>query len=324
MNRPAETAKKPPLLRTIALNPLIWAAACTLAALPGYLTEGGFFSYLMSIIAGALCGIWFVNLTVRMPHPAGAIVHLVVAVALAPTMFAAIELVPPMLAPGAPRAVYTGVLFALPPAAGWVWITLISRITSLVSRKTRAQPRVPLVWDNDGDAVLVRFRAIPMRMGELTVWMVATILVTGAIVTTALIVFGDIVERLGPRLLILALGVLFAFPAYLVVTALLRRRSVDASVRVSRDRMWITAGETTHALRLSQIERLRWGIGSDYARLEVTAPGVDLALLVGMAKQADGLASELPPLPARTLRLAETEGLKQTTSRRGLVTLSRV
>ncbi|WP_344229016.1 hypothetical protein [Microbacterium binotii] len=321
MNHPAETAKKPPLLRRIALNPLIWAAACGVAALPGYLTDGGFFSYLMTIIAGALCGMWFVSLTVRMPQPAGAIAHIVMAIALAPAMFAAIELVPQWLAPGTPRAVYTGALFALPPAAGWVWITLLNRVINLLPGKTRV--RAPLAWENDGDAVIVRFRAIPMRMRELTAWMVATILVTGAIVTTALIVFGDIVERLGPRLLILALGVLFAFPAYLIVTALLRRRSVDATVRVSRDRVWITAGETTHALRLSQIERLRWGTGSDYARLEVTAPGVDLALLVGMAKQADGLAAELPPLPGRTLRLAETEGLEKTTSRRGLVTLSR-
>ncbi|WP_243233708.1 hypothetical protein [Microbacterium sp. CIAB417] len=323
MNDSAEAATRPPRLRRIALHPLVWAAACTLAALPGYLADGGFFSYLMSVVAGALCGIWFVNLTVRMPQPAGAIAHIVMAIALAPTMFAAIELVPQWLAPGTPRAVYTGALFALPPAAGWVWITLISRITALLSGRTRAQPRVPLTWENDGDAVIVRFRAIPMRMRELTAWIVATILVTGTIVATALIVFGDIVERLGPRLLILALGVLFAFPAYLIVTALLRRRSVDATVRVSRDRVWITAGETTHALRLSQIERLRWGTGSDYARLEVTAPGVDLALLVGMAKQADGLASELPPLPARTLRLAESEGLEKTASRRGLVTLSR-
>lgn len=323
MNDPAEAARRPPLLRRIALHPLIWAAACTLAALPGYLTDGGFFSYLMSVVAGALCGIWFVNLTVRMPHPTGAIAHLVTAIALAPAMFAAIELVPRWLTPGTPRAVYTGILFALPPAAGWVWITLISRITAFLSRRTRAQPRVPLTWENDGDAVIVRFRAIPMRMRELTVWMVATIVVTGAVVTTALIMFSAVVERLGPRLLILALGVLFAFPAYLIVTALLRRRSVEASVRVSRDRMWITTGEATHALRLSEIERLRWGTTSDYARLEVTAPGVDLVLLVGIAKQADGLASELPPLPGRTLRLAETEGLEKTTSRRGLVTLSR-
>lgn len=321
MNHPAETAKKPPLLRRIALNPLIWAAACTLAALPGYLTDGGFFSYLMSIIAGALCGMWFVSLTVRMPQPAGAIVHLLAAVALVPAPYASIELVPQLLTPGAPRAIYTGVLFALPPAAGWVWITLLNRVINLLPGKTRV--RAPLAWENDGDAVIVRFRAIPMRMRELTAWMVATIVVTGAVVTTALIVFGDIVERLGPRLLILALGVLFAFPAYLIVTALLRRRSVDATVRVSRDRVWVTAGETAHALRLSQIERLRWGTGSDYARLEVTAPGVDLALLVGIAKQTDGLASELPPLPARTLRLAETEGLEKATSRRGLVTLSR-
>ena len=321
MNHPAETAKKPPLLRRIALNPLIWAAACTLAALPGYLTDGGFFSYLMSIIAGALCGMWFVSLTVRMPQPAGAIVHLLAAVALVPAPYASIELVPQLLTPGAPRAIYTGVLFALPPAAGWVWITLLNRVINLLPGKTRV--RAPLAWENDGDAVIVRFRAIPMRMRELTAWMVATIVVTGAVVTTALIVFGDIVERLGPRLLILALGVLFAFPAYLIVTALLRRRSVDATVRVSRDRVWVTAGETAHALRLSQIERLRWGTGSDYARLEVTAPGVDLALLVGIAKQTDGLASELPPLPARTLRLAETEGLEKATSRRGLVALSR-
>lgn len=323
MNHPAETAKKPPLLRRIALNPLIWAAACTLAALPGYLTDGGFFSYLMSIIAGALCGMWFVSLTVRMPHPTGAVVHLLAAVALVPGLYASIEVVPQLLTPGAPRAIYAGVLFALPPAAGWVWITLLNRVINLLPSKTRAQPRVPLAWENDGDAVVVRFRAIPMRMRELTVWMVATIVATGAIVTTALVMFSSIVERLGPRLLILALGALFAFPAYLIVTALLRRRSVDAAVRVSRDRMWITAGEATHALRLSEIERLRWGMSSDYARLEVTAPGVDLALLVGIAKQAEGIASELPPLPGRTLRLAETEGLEKTTSRRGLVTLSR-
>lgn len=323
MNESAEAATRPSLLRRIALHPLIWAAACTLAALPGYLTDGGFFSYLMSVVAGALCGIWFVNLTVRMPQPAGAIAHLVMAIALAPGMFAAIELVPQWLAPGTPRAIYTGVLFALPPAAGWVWITFLNRVINLLPGKTRAQPREPLAWENDGDAVIVRFRAIPMRMRELTVWMVVTIVATGAVVTTALIMFSTIVERLGPRMLILALGALFAFPAYLLVTALLRRRSVEASVRVSRDRMWITAGEATHALRLSEIERLRWGTTSDYARLEVTAPGVDLALLVGIAKQGDGLASELPPLPTRTLRLAETEGLEKSTSRRGLVTLSR-
>jgi hypothetical protein len=300
---------------------LIWAAACTLAALPGYLTDGGFFSYLMSIIAGALCGMWFVSLTVRMPHPTGAIVHLLAAVALVPALYASIEVVPQLLTPGPPRAIYTGVLFALPPAAGWVWITLLNRVINLLPGKTRV--RAPLAWENDGDAVVVHFRAIPMRMRELTLWMVATVVATGAIVTTALVMFSSIVERLGPRLLILALAALFALPAYLIVTALLRRRSVDAAVRVSRDRMWITAGETTHALRLNQIERLRWGMSSDYARLEVTAPGVELALLVGIAKQSEGIASELPPLPGRTLRLAETEGLEKTTSRRGLVTLSR-
>jgi hypothetical protein len=321
VNDSAEAARRPPLLRRIALNPLIWAAACTVAALPGYLTDGGFFSYLLSVIAGALCGIWFVNLTVRMPQPAGAIVHLLSAVALVPALYASIEVVPQLLTPGPPRAIYTGVLFALPPAAGWVWIALLNRVINLLPGKTRV--RAPLAWENDGDAVVVHFRAIPMRMRELTLWMVATVVATGAIVTTALVMFSSIVERLGPRLLILALGALFALPAYLIVTALLRRRSVDAAVRVSRDRMWITAGETTHALRLNQIERLRWGMSSDYARLEVTAPGVELALLVGIAKQSEGIASELPPLPGRTLRLAETEGLEKTTSRRGLVTLSR-
>ncbi|GAB3148671.1 hypothetical protein GCM10027058_09590 [Microbacterium neimengense] len=323
MTPSTEAATRPPLLRRIALNPLIWAAACGVAALPGYLTDGGLFSYLMTIIAGALCGMWFVNLTGRLPHPTGAIVHLLVSIALAPAIYASIELLPPLFAPGAPQAIYAGLLLALPPAAGWVWLTLLNRVITFLPGKTRSQPRQPLAWENDGDAVVIRFRAIPMRMRELTAWMVATIVATGAVVTTALIMFSTIVERLGPRMLILALGALFAFPAYLIVTALLRRRSVEASVRVSRDRMWITAGGTTRALRLSEIERLRWGTKSDYARLEVTAPGVDLTLLVGIAKQADGVASELPPLPARTLRLAQTEGLEKTTSRRGLVTLSR-
>jgi hypothetical protein len=61
--------------------PLVWALVCGALALPGYLAgDPGFLPFLFTLIGGWLCGLSFVNATLRMPARRGLIMHIAGAV----------------------------------------------------------------------------------------------------------------------------------------------------------------------------------------------------------------------------------------------------
>ncbi len=189
--------------------------------------------------------------------------------------------------------------------------------------RTLPAPAASLRWGRDGDAAVLRFRAIPLRMRTLTLLIVVAVAVGGALSASAMIALGDLVERIGPRFLILGIGLLLALPTYLVLLALVRRRTVDIRLSAGPDMLGLRIGDVTHDVALGDIRMLRWRTDSDYARIELSARELDLVLNVGLARQPGGAARQLPPLPARLLDAAERLGLRVSRSRRGVVTLTR-
>ncbi|WP_378144362.1 hypothetical protein ACFJGV_12910 [Cnuibacter sp. UC19_7] len=160
-------------------------------------------------------------------------------------------------------------------------------------------------------------------MRTLTLLIVVAVAVGGALSASAMIALGDLAERIGPRFLILGIGLLLALPTYLVLLALVRRRTVDIRLSAGPDMLGLRIGDVTHDVALGDIRMLRWRTDSDYARIELSARELDFVLNVGLARQPGGAARQLPPLPARLLDAAERFGLRVSRSRRGVVTLTR-
>ena len=301
------------------------AIAWTLAA-----ADTGMAGLLLMLIGGWSLAFAFVNLLHDItPAWLGVALHLGAALAVT---------VPLIMTIGAGR----GVLTALPepaqavvlvlqiaagPAAGWLWFGLIARVAEQGTRQ-RAEKRSPLVtppWERDegGDGSRVSFSAIDIRMRTLTTMIIAVVLVAGLAVTALLIAFDEVTNRLGPRIALILVGVLVALPVYVIILGSLRRRTVACVIAFGRDALRIQAGSARHSIRYDELDRLRWQPRTDYARVEVRAPGVDLSLITGLAKPAVGHTAELPPLPRRVITRLERSGLRQRATRGDVVTLAR-
>lgn len=288
------------------------------------LTANGDFAFpgfLATLVAGWLCGFWFVGRTLETREPwHGAVTHAAVAIALVPAMIAMVELLPGLLPSGAVSATFAVVQMAVVPAAGWIWITLIGRISSLARRPADRTPAVP-AWESDGQGTVLRFTAVPVTMARLRWLVAAATAAAGIAAALALIATGDLAERLGARIVIIVFGVALALPAYLLVVRTLRRRTVPCSVRLVRDRMRIEIGATVHEFAIRELDLLRWRTDGDTAGVEVRAPGVDVSLIVGVARPAPGIAAQLPPLSGRMIRVLSGSRLVSEGSRHGVTTL---
>ncbi len=315
-----------PLWRRLLLSPVLWGLALLTVAV--FLTlagaDLGLPQFLLMLIGGWCLGFAFANLTFRMPRN-GAVLHVGAAVVLGAVMVFFTEVGGRLLAaaPEPVKAVFVVAQLAAVPATGWIWLALLSRVTDAMTRRERrnAPVRTTPDWERDEgrDGSVVRFRAIEVRMRDVTVGIVAITLVSASVGVVLMILFDDIVMRIGPKMSIVLLGLVVGLPAYAALTAVLRRRTEDCTVAFGNDELRIGVGSSTHVIRFSDLEHLRWRMRSDYARIEARGGGVDLSLFTGLAKAPKGRLAELPPLPRRVFRRLELAGFSMEKSRRSEV-----
>lgn len=314
--------------RALVRNPLVWGAVLLLVAI-GFTLAGddlSFFPFLLMLVGGWCFGFAFVNATLGMvPARNGAILHVGVAVVLGALVAFVIEFGGDLLDPFPEWVSGVAVVLQLAaiPAAGWIWLGVIGRITDLFARRD-AKKRPPLVspdWEREasGDGSIVRFPAIELRLRTLTQAIVAIVVVVGLFGVAILIALDDIVMRMGPRIAIVLMGIVVGLPVYLVFTAILRRRTQACTVAFGNDELRVRVGDELHTIPFRELEFLRWRCRSDYARIEVRGAGVDLSLFAGLAKPPRGVSAELPALPRRVYRRLELVGLALENTRRGEV-----
>ncbi|KQZ11233.1 hypothetical protein ASD23_03875 [Agromyces sp. Root1464] len=315
-----------PRRRRLVGSPLVWAAICLALVVPwglaGQATE--LIPYLLMLVGGWLCGFSFVNATFRMtPVRRGVIVHVIGAIVSAAFVVTAVEFGGALLAttPELVRISFLIMQFAAIPAAGWIWLGLISRVSSIVgTSKAKAALTTPeWVRAEHGHGSEVRFSAVPITMRALTTAIVVIVVVMGGLAAAALVAAGDLVYAFGPRLTVIGIGVVFALPAYLAVLAVVRRRTVAGVIGFGNDRLWLSIGSTTTIVAFRDLERLVWRCRSDYARIEVRGAGLDVSLVTGIAKPVPGTTAVLPALPRRVLGRLQDEGFTLERSRRGEV-----
>lgn len=289
----------------------------------------GIVQLLLMLVGGWCLGFAFVNLTFRMRRNR-LFLHIAGAIVISAEGFAMIEFGGPLLAalPEPAGAALVVVQMAGITAVGWIWLGLLGRATDALTRRERrnAPTRSAPEWERDesGDGSFVSVRAIELRMHQIVLAIIAVVLVVSGAGLALLIAFDDSVSHLGPRLSIVLIGIVLGFPAYAVISAVLRRRTEECTIAFGNDEVRITVGATASVVRFSDLEHLRWRCDSDYARVELRGSGVDLSLFTGLAKAAPGRTAQLPPLPRRVFTRLEQAGLVVARSRRGdVVTFSR-
>ena len=309
-----------PVWRRILHLPLFWALVCGALAVPGYL--GGdfeFLSFLLTLVGGWLCGFSFVNATLRMPDRRGLIVLIAGAVGAGLVLWLLIEAVPALLAPKPnPARAFLAVLqMAAVPAASWVWLALIGRVTAMIGARDAAKAPSAPQWEAAERGSLARFRAVPLGNRALVFWCILTAAVVTILILVVLIVTGGTILNVGPKLFLLLYVAVPGLPAYLLMSWLLRRRAVDCAVRFDADRLRIEVEGVEQGIRYRELERLIWRAEGDFARIEARGSGVDRTLIVGIARKPGGTAAALPTLSRRAVRLLEEAGLTARTLRGG-------
>lgn len=324
----ADAGLRAAVTRNMVLVPLGLGTVLLLAAV-GFTVAGddlSFFPFLLMLIGGFCFGFAFVNATLRMvPARSGAMLHIAAGIVLGALMIFMTEYGGDLLASlnEQARGVVLVLQMAAIPATGWIWLGLISRVTTRISRRDakKRPPPVTREWvrDDSGDGSVVRFPGIPMRMRTLT-WAIATVTVTAGLACLALLIaFDDIVMRAGARLAIIVLGVLVALPLYLLFTAIVRRHTEACTVVFGNDELRVRVGAADHAVAFQELEYLCWRARSEYARIEVRGAGIDLSLIAGLAKPPRGFSTELPELPRRVSRRLELAGFIIAKTRHGEV-----
>lgn len=319
--------------RKLVRNPLLWGAVLLVAAVVATLAgdDLSFFPFLLTLVGGWCFGFAFVNATLRMtPARNGAFLHAAVALLLGAAIAFVVEFGKGLLVPFPEqvRAIAVVLQLAAIPAAGWIWLGLLARVSDAITRREAKKRPVPVTpeWERDesGDGSRVRFPGIPLRMRVLTGAIITIVAIVGLGGTLLVIAFDDIVLRLGARVVIILVGILIALPVYLVLTAVLRRRTESCTVAFGNDDLRLTVGDHTDVIPFRELEHLLWRTRSDYARIEVRGAGVDRSIIAGLAKPPAGRTVELPVLPRRVFRRLELAGLTlQRSRRRDVVTFHR-
>ena len=325
----AEPQVRAPWWRRLLGAPLFWAGALALAAAPWYLAGRGtdVLPFLLTLVSGFFLGVAFVSATTRIASPVTAtVVHVGGGVAAVPLLYLSGEVPAAFLdlAPEAVRALLFEARMALVPAAGWVWVTLLARVTSLLRQREASRRPPGPDWEGDGEGAVVRFTAAPFGARAYSTTVGVVIGATATIVVAFLVATGGAALQHGPRLALLFLGLVFVLPVFLTFGAVLRWRTVPCAVRFVRDRLRIEVDGAVHDVAVRDLELLRWRSGSTLARIEARAPGLDLSLVVGMARPPEGRSADLPPLSRRMRRVLEAAGLVEERSRdRAVLTFRR-
>lgn len=302
------------------LIPALLAPVCLLAAAPLLRGDGDFWGFLLSLIGGWLAAVAAVGvlLAVR-PLALSMVLHVALGVALALllwvlTQTAGTDALPP--------AVRTVVGLAAAPAAGWVWLTLLGRITGSPGRRSarRAATLVPVEWQQDARGWSLRLRVSPMRRHAFVTTIVIAWLIATAALSTFIVVFSDLAQRMSPMVMLFLLGWIVGMPGYLIVRGIVRARTVAVELRIDDRSLRVRRTDDEVALfdaPLTGVRRLRWASDSPPTRIELTpVDGEPIVLLVGMARRPRDASPTLPPLPPHLRRTLDRAGLPEKTRRR--------
>lgn len=312
------------LVRRVLLHPLLWSAVCLLVAVPLLGTEHDFWGFLLCLLAGWSAAHALIRRLLTLPDTLSLALHLAASVGAALLLFA-------LTVDGGWRRVLAPAMaaaigFAAVPAAGWIWLTLIGRTSAAVAGASRRRAATLVVpeWERVGDAWHLPLAVVALRSPAYVAITAAIAVACGGLVTAAVIVFDDVVQRTGPLLLLLLLGWAVGAPGYLVLRAIARRRTVDvvvtleafrgsAAVRVMRS----SDGEILVEAPATAIGSLQFAPKSSPTRIVIRpSPGSGLVLLVGLARRHRNTAPTFALPPARLIRRLESAGLVMRTSAR--------
>lgn len=317
----AEVPRGRAVARRVLRHPLSWTVVCLAAAVPLMGTPYDFGGFLLSLLAGWLAAHALVRLLLVLRPPwlsvalhVGASLAIVVPMLIASSPGGAGKILP------APLTAAIGL--ALPPAAGWIWLTLIGRASGAVraDERRRAAQRTEPEWRRDASRWTLRLPVVPLRRSAyLAVGIGLFVLATG-IAATLVIVFEDVAQRLGPMAILLVLGWTVFLPISLVLHAVARVRTVEVSLVVDERRMRVLPVAGRAPLFDAPLEELRsvtWRLRTSPTGVVLRpAAGPGLVLLVGMARREKGRAATCPPPPATLLRMLDGAGLLEKPSRR--------
>ncbi len=306
-------------VRSLLGHSLLWAVLCGLAAIPLLGSAFDFGGFLLCLIAGWLVGHAVVRSVTGLRSIALSFsLHIgVAAVAGVALYLLSRGLIPDIV----DASVTTAIAFAAVPAAGWIWLTLLGRVSGLVRADSdrRAARRVPPEWTRTNDVWELRLPVVVVRLSTYRAVIGIFFAAAAGVLSVFVVVFSDVAMRMSPLMIVVVLGWLVGLPIYGAILLLARARTVDALVRVTRGRLVIerrTDATRVVDLAFAEVQALRWAGRETPSRIEVRpVAGSDLVLLFGLARRPAGMSATLPPLPSGLRgRLAEA-GLSARPSR---------
>ncbi len=310
-------------------HPLVWAVVCGLAAVPLLGTAFDFGGFLLCLAAGWLVAHAVVGALMTLRSLALSFsLHIGLAAAAGVALYALTQHAAP--AP-VDAAIVTAASYAAVPAAGWVWLTLIGRVSGLVRADSarRAARLVTPEWERSGDVWELRLPVVPLRLSTYRLVLGILIGGGGGALIAFVVGFSDVAMRMSPLLIVIVLGWLVGLPVYGGLLLIARSRTVDARVRVTTDRMVVERmpeGAPIVDLGLAELRSLRWAASEAPTRVELRpVDGPGLVLLFGLSHRPAGMAATLPELPSGLRRRLTDAGLsaRETRGRGGDDVLAR-
>lgn len=315
--------------RRMVVLPAIASLVLLALALPWHLAGSGldFLPFLLGLVGGALGGMAFLNWTLGMRRRVtGTLVHLAGTLLLSAGLYVLVSTHGALL-DGLPEPVRM-VIFLLQmsaiPAVGWLWLGLIGRLSSAVTRPSATRPApVAPEWVDDPAGTYVEVPAVPLTMRALTMIIVGIVVLVGAVLVAVLIGFDLLAHITSPRFLILFAGLLFALPAYAALRRWCAVRTVPCRIAFHGNTVTVTVDGAATVFPLADIDELRWATATDYARVEIRTHRARLDLLVGMAKTPKGTLAQLPRLRGRFERALTGAGLERQRTKRAHLSVFR-
>lgn len=293
-----------------ALIGIVLCAAGALLVTPT--SDGGFPAYLCVIIGGWAVGFALVNALSAWPERwqwGGHVALALGAIALLASTTPLIRTLGSLPEPW-PRSLSV-VALGIPPAGGWVLITLLGRISGRFDRaaERRAAALAEPTWSGADRHPEVTVNAARFTTAALTALAVGAVVVVGALSAVVVIVTERWLLRLPPLMIVVALGLFVGMPVYAAIWGVVNSRRLPVTLRWHTGALVVDA-EDRWTVPYPMIQSVIWRSQGDTARFEVHTATRSETFLVGMVRQQNGKASQLPPLMHRMRRVLEEAGLR--------------